>query len=313
MPAISTDQLTIRFGNFTAVDRVSLAVEAGEIFGFLGPNGSGKTTLIKALCGLLRPASGTGTVLGFDCVKQASKIRQLVGYMSQNFSLYGDLTARENLEFYAGVYGLRGDYQQQRIRDVIELTHLDSYLDRRAAKLSGGWKQRLALACAFIHEPKLMFLDEPTAGIDPVARRDLWDLLFHLSGRGVTFFVTTHYMDEAERCGRVGYVYLSQLVALGTPAELKQSPGITPPGMRRMEFSTERVSAALAFLNRQPYVQSATIFGQNIHLLISEAVSSEQLKRELAAGGFDVSEMRPMAPSLEDVFVALTRTVSAKS
>lgn len=313
MPAISTDQLTIRFGSFTAVDRVSLAVEAGEIFGFLGPNGSGKTTLIRALCGLLKPASGTGTVLGFDCVKQASKIRQLVGYMSQNFSLYGDLTARENLEFYAGVYGLRGDYQQQRIRDVIELTHLDSYLDRRAAKLSGGWKQRLALACAFIHEPKLMFLDEPTAGIDPVARRDLWDLLFHLSGRGITFFVTTHYMDEAERCGRVGYIYLSHLVALGTPAELKQSPGITPPGMRRIELSTERVSAALAFLNGQAYVQSATIFGQNIHLLMSEAVSPEELKRDLGGAGFDVLEMRPMAPSLEDVFVALTRSVGARN
>lgn len=311
MPAISTDQLTIRFGNFTAIDRVTLSVEEGEIFGFLGPNGSGKTTLIKALCGLIRPASGSGTVLGYDCVKQASNIRQLVGYMSQNFSLYGDLTARENLEFYAGVYGLRGDYYDQRIDDVVELTHLGAYLDRRAARLSGGWKQRLALACAFIHEPKLMFLDEPTAGIDPVARRDLWDLLFHLSGRGMTFFVTTHYMDEAERCNRVGYVYLSHLVALGTPDDLKLAPEVSPEGTRRLEVSTKKVLAALAFLNKRPYVRSATIFGQSVHLLMEDVVSVEQLARDLAQAGFEVSEIRPMPPSLEDVFVELTRSESA--
>lgn len=311
MPAISTDQLTIRFGNFTAIDRVTLSVEEGEIFGFLGPNGSGKTTLIKALCGLVKPASGSGTVLGYDCVKESSKIRQLVGYMSQNFSLYGDLTVKENLEFYAGVYGLRGDYYDQRIRDVVELTHLDAYLDRRAARLSGGWKQRLALACAFIHEPKLMFLDEPTAGIDPVARRDLWDLLFHLSGRGMTFFVTTHYMDEAERCNRVGYVYLSRLVALGTPDELKLAPEVSPAGTTRLEVSTKKVLAALAFLNRRPYVQSATIFGQSIHLLMDDDVSIEQVSKELIEAGFVVSEIRPMPPSLEDVFVELTRAEDA--
>ncbi len=312
MPAISTDQLTIRYGSFTAIDRVSLSVEPGEIFGFLGPNGSGKTTLIKALCGLITPASGKGTVLGFDCVKEASKIRQLVGYMSQNFSLYGDLTAKENLEFYAGVYGLRGEYQRQRIRDVIDLTQLEPYLDRRAAKLSGGWKQRLALACAFIHEPKLMFLDEPTAGIDPVARRHLWDLLFRLSGKGITFFVTTHYMDEAERCGRVGYVYDAQLVALGTPEELKLTPEVSPVGTRRIEVSTQRTSSALAFLNRRPYVRSATIFGQNIHLLMDESVSLEEVHLELEREGFAAAEMRPIAPSLEDVFVALTNTISAR-
>jgi len=309
MPAIETNQLTIRFGNFTAVDHVSLTVNEGEIYGFLGPNGSGKTTIIKTLCGLLTPAAGQGQVLGFDCVKEADEIRQRVGYMSQNFSLYADLTVKENIEFYAGVYGLRGDYLRQRKQGVIELTHLEPYLDRRAGRLSGGWKQRLALACAFIHEPRLMFLDEPTAGIDPVARRDLWDLLFQLSGQGVTFFVTTHYMDEAERCGRVGYIYLSKLIANGTPDELKRIPEVTPRGTRRIEVYTGHTAAALATLKGKPYVRGATIFGQSIHLLMDEAVSIDQVKADLERDGFTGAEIRPILPSLEDVFVTLTNAL----
>jgi drug efflux transport system ATP-binding protein len=307
--AITTQDLTVRFGNFTAVDRVSVSVEEGEIFGFLGPNGSGKTTLIKALCGLLTPAEGRGSVLGFDCVTEADQIRQRVGYMSQKFSLYEDLTVMENIEFYAGVYGLRGDYLRRRKEEAIALTRLEPYLGRRAGKLSGGWKQRLALACAFIHEPRMMFLDEPTAGIDPVARRDLWDLLFQLSGQGVTFFVTTHYMDEAERCGRVGYIYLSKLIACGAPDELKEIPEVTPPGARRIEIDARHTSNALAAIKRKPYVRSATIFGQSIHLLMDESVTLDQVKSDLSSDGFTDVELRTIAPSLEDVFVTLTNTL----
>lgn len=309
MKAILTNDLTVRFGNFIAVDRVSISVEQGEIYGFLGPNGSGKTTLIKALCGLLLPSEGSGAVLGYDCVKQADDIRQHVGYMSQKFSLYEDLTVIENIEFYAGVYGLSGAYLRQRKEGAIAMTHLEPYLDRRAGKLSGGWKQRLALACAFIHEPKLMFLDEPTAGIDPVARRDLWDLLFQLSGQGVTFFVTTHYMDEAERCGRVGYIYLSKLIANGTPDELKEIPAVSPAGTRRIEINTDHTSAALAAIKQRPYVRNATIFGQSIHLLMNEQTSLEQVREDLAKDGFPGADLLPIKPSLEDVFVTLTNSL----
>jgi ABC-2 type transport system ATP-binding protein len=310
MSAITTEDITIRFGTFTAVDHVNLSVESGEIFGFLGPNGSGKTTLIKALCGLLTPAEGKGTVLGYDCVTQSEEIRRRVGYMSQKFSLYEDLTVMENIEFYAGVYGLSGEYLRRRKNDVIELTRLEPYLDRRAGKLSGGWKQRLALACAFIHEPHLLFLDEPTAGIDPVARRDLWDLLFELSGQGVTFFVTTHYMDEAERCGRVGYIYMSKLIAYGTPDDLKEIPQVSPPGTKRIEIDTKHTSSALAVVKRLPYVFSSTIFGQAIHLLMDENTSLDQIRADLAREGYTEIELRPITPSLEDVFVTLTNSLN---
>jgi len=310
-PVITAENLTIRFGDFTAVDNVSFAVSRGEVFGFLGPNGSGKTTIIKALCGLLKVSSGSGSILGMDIRKESTAIKQHVGYMSQKFGLYEDLTVVENMDFYGGVYGLDDATLERRKREVVELTSLAPYLERRSGRLSGGWKQRLALACAIIHSPEVVFLDEPTAGIDPVARRALWDLLFQLSGEGVTFFVTTHYMDEAERCGRVGYIYLSKLIAIGSVDELKALPAANPPGTERMELECPNASAALAIVRKLPYVREATIFGRAIHVLIDKQVGGDQLGRDLTSCGCADSSIRPVAPSLEDVFVTLTQQEAA--
>jgi ABC-type multidrug transport system ATPase subunit len=304
--AISADQLVRRFGHFTAVNGVSFRVEKGEIFGFLGPNGSGKTTVIKMLTGLLPLSSGSAWVEGLDVRVDSEGVRERIGYMSQNFSLYFDLTVAENLQFYGRIYGLQPARLRQRIDDIVQLNGLAPYMNRLAAQLSGGWKQRLALGCAMLHEPKLLFLDEPTAGIDPVARRQLWDLLFELSGHGITFFVTTHYMDEAERCSHVAYIYYGKLIADGTPEALKQLPDVQPEGTQRIEVMTPEVTRALRFARKIPGIRSATIFGESIHALVEDHFDVDDLRARLQKESIRVGEIRPLTPSLEDVFVELT-------
>jgi ABC transporter DrrB family efflux protein len=303
-PVIDVRQMTRSFGKLTAVSDVSFRVERGAIFGLLGPNGSGKSTIIRMLCGVLSPTSGSATVLGYDVQRESEAIKRRIGYMSQKFSLYGDLSVRENIEFYGRIYGLSAARLAERSRAVQELTGIGDRLDQLASTLSGGWKQRLA--CALIHEPDVLFLDEPTAGIDPVARRDLWDLLFELSGRGVTLFVTTHYMDEAERCTDVGYIYLSKLIVCGKPSGLKLLPEVTPPGTRRMELETESPTEVLTRLRHVDGVVDATLFGQTIHVLAATSLSEAEMLGAIGLSPENVG-LRPIEPTLEDVFVTLTR------
>lgn len=303
---ISCEALTKRFGHFTAVDHVSFAVAKGSIFGFLGPNGSGKSTVIRMLCGLLEPSEGQARIAGFDVATQTEEIKHLIGYMSQKFSLYDELTVHENLNFYGRLYGLKGAALKQRYDELIALTHLEPYLNRRAALLSGGWRQRLAMACSLVHKPSVLFLDEPTAGIDPVARRELWDLLFEFSSQGMTLFVTTHYMDEAERCSHVGYIHMSKLVVCGEPDDLKQLPLVNPPGTKRIDVTCDHVTTGLQVVRRLPGVRTATVFGQSMHLLVDQDMQDAFILAELAKNKIPHADIRPIAPSLEDVFVALT-------
>jgi ABC-2 type transport system ATP-binding protein len=310
--SIYAKNLVRRFGDFVAVDGVSFRVEKGEIFGFLGPNGSGKTTVIKMLTGLLPLSEGSAWVEGLDVRTDAEAVRERIGYMSQKFSLYDDLTVTENLQFYGRIYGLPPARMKRRIDEIVQLNGLGPYMNRLAARLSGGWKQRLALGCAMLHEPKLLFLDEPTAGIDPVARRELWDLLFELSGHGITFFVTTHYMDEAERCSHVAYIYYGKLIADGTPAELKKIPDVQPAGTKRIEINTPEVTRALRVVRKIPGIRSATIFGESIHALVEDRYDLSDLRAQLLKNDTTVNDIRPLTPSLEDVFVELTYQYQAQ-
>ncbi len=306
-PAIQLHGLTRRFGRFTAVDHVSFDIARGSIFGFLGPNGSGKSTVIRMLCGLLAPSEGTAVLDGIDVGRNPEAVKRRIGYMSQRFSLYEDLTVHENIIFFGRIYGLTGARLKSRRDEVVDLVGIQPYADRLAGRLSGGWKQRLAVACALLHEPQILFLDEPTAGIDPVARRELWDLLFRLSSRGATLFVTTHYMDEAERCTDVGYIYLSKLIMCGRPAELKRLPEVTPPGHRRWVVECEESRRALETLRGRDGIVDATLFGQSIHALVRADMCEDEIHRELNDAGLGCWEVREIDPTLEDVFVMLTR------
>ena len=302
-PAVSVRDLTRRFGDFTAVDRVTFDVEAGRIFGFLGPNGAGKTTTIRMLIGLLVPTSGEGHVDGLDIRTESEAIKLRIGYMSQLFSLYGDLTVDENIRFFAGLYGVTGERLARRRVAVLALAGLAAEHDRLTADLPLGFKQRLALGCAVIHEPPLLFLDEPTSGVDPVSRRAFWDLIYGLADRGTTVFVSTHYMEEAEYCHRLALMNRGRVIALDTPAGLRAL--MTEP---LLEITTDHGPAVAQLLQGAPGVIEAALFGRDVHVMVDDAAAAARdLPARLAAQGHVVRGVQPVRPSLEDVFVALVR------
>lgn len=300
--AVEVEDLVKSFGSFVAVDRIGFQVEKGEIFGFLGPNGAGKSTTIRMLCGLLLPTSGRGTVAGFDVLKEPEKIKQVIGYMSQKFSLYEDLTVLENLHFFGGIYGLSGSLQKEREEKALVMTSLKELRDQTTRTLAVGWKQRLALGCAILHEPSILFLDEPTSGVDPISRRNFWNLIRQMGEMGVTAFVTTHYMDEAENCDRLALIYRGKIIALGTPSELKSktlSQGV-------MEVECDPLITALDTLKKEPWVLESAIFGDGLHVIGKEGVDSEQAVKTLfEKHGILLKRTGWIRPSLEDVFVSL--------
>jgi len=304
MSGIVADKLTRRFGPLLAVSDLDLTVAAAEIFGFLGPNGAGKTTVVRMLCGLLAPTSGRATVAGFDVVRQQRSLKQHIGYMSQRFGLYNDLTVRENVDFFGGVYLSDHREAKQRAAEVLEEMGLAGRAGQLAGTLSGGWKQRLALATAIVHRPGIVFLDEPTAGVDPVSRREIWELIYSLQGRGITLFVTTHYMEEAERCNRIGFIHSGRLVALGTPSDLKAT---------RMQADVVSLAGPDLYgiyqaLKGSDLVSDVNIYGNDVHAVVRDADEAigairERLKHE----NLEVTRAAPIAPSIEDVFVKLTK------
>lgn len=306
--AVSVRDLEKRFGAFVAVRRLSFDVPRGEIFGFLGPNGAGKSTTIRMLCGILSPSGGRGTVDGLDLSTQPERIKARIGYMSQKFSLYQDLTVEENIDFYSGVYRIPASQRSARKKWVLEMAGLAEHRRRLAGVLSGGWKQRLALGCAIVHRPTIVFLDEPTSGVDPISRRRFWDLIYQLAGEGITVFVTTHYLDEAEYCDRLGLIYRGELIALGTPEALKTS--LMPQSV--VELVCDRPEDALLAVERFAGVQEASLFGRSIHLVVDQPDSLQAaLEASLAEEGFRVERLERITPSLEDVFVSLIRARDA--
>jgi ABC-2 type transport system ATP-binding protein len=300
--AVSVQGLERRFGNFVAVNRISLEVASGEVFGFLGPNGAGKSTTIRMLCGLLAPTAGTGKVAGFDVATEPERIKEQIGYMSQRFSLYEDLTVEENIDFYSGIYRVPRAAKTGRKDWVLALAGLTDHRRARTGSLSGGWKQRLALGCAILHEPPIVFLDEPTSGVDPISRRRFWDLIYELAGRGVTVFVTTHYMDEAEYCDRLALIYHGEIIAEGSPAELKHRH----MDEEVLEIACDRPQDALEVVAGCDTIRDVALFGRGLHAVTPRAdQAGPQIKTRLLAQGFRVDRVDRIVPSLEDVFVSL--------
>jgi ABC-2 type transport system ATP-binding protein len=300
--AIYTENLTKTFHKFVAVDKINLQIKPGEIYGFLGPNGAGKSTTIRMLCGIILPTSGIGQVLGFDIKKEVEKIRLRIGYMSQRFSLYEDLTVFENLSFYAGIYQIPEQTTSYRIKLMLDMAGLSDRENEITGNLSGGWKQRLGLACAIIHEPELLFLDEPTSGVDPISRRNFWDLIYSLSEKGVTIMVTTHYMDEAEHCDRLGFIFGGKLIAEGSPSDLKQQK----MHGELVELDAQPMMKAMEILRQVKEITDVTFYGSLIHFVADNA---EQVKpriySSLEQGKVNLSRYTPIQPSLEDIFVSL--------
>lgn len=299
--AVRVRDLRRTFGDFTAVDGINLEVKKGEVFGFLGPNGAGKSTTIRMLCGLLMPTGGTGTVGGYDIIKKPEEIKQIIGYMSQKFSLYNDLTVEENIDFFGGVYGVSRSKRDERKRWVLAMAGLEGERKMLTGHLATGYKQRLALGCAILHNPPIIFLDEPTSGVDPLSRRNFWNLIGDMSHQGTTVFVTTHYMDEADYCDRLALIYRGKIIAQGTPTQLRET------FMTRdvLEVQVNRVVEAMERLSE--IGSEAAIFGSKLHVLVERGDDRtlDIIKESLESAGIEVSTIERIAPSLEDVFVTL--------
>jgi ABC-2 type transport system ATP-binding protein len=305
---IETKSLSRRFGNLVAVRDVSLRVERGEIFGVLGPNGAGKSTTIRMLCGILDPSSGSGTVVGFDIATQAERIKERIGYMTQRFSLYEDLRVAENLQFYAGIYGVPRARRGARVQAVLERSGLVARQKQIAGTLSGGWKQRVALASATIHEPPLLFLDEPTAGVDPVSRREFWEQIHRLASEGTTVLLTTHYMDEAERCHRLAFIFGGQLLDVGTPEQI-----VARRSLRALELTTDQPREAAELLRRQQQVDEVAHYGHTLRLTTRGDVEPEPFARQLLAqAGISVVSAAASRVNVEDAFVSMVREDEAQ-
>ncbi len=308
--AVEMHELVKRFGDFVAVDHVTMNVKRGEIFGFLGPNGAGKSTTIRMLCGLLAPTSGSATVGGLDVATQSETIKERIGYMSQKFSLYDDLTVEENIDFFSGIYSVPRAKRAERKEYVLKMAGIEERRSSLTRLLSGGWKQRLALGCAILHEPPILFLDEPTSGVDPIARRTFWDLIYQLSAAGHTVFVSTHYMDEAEYCHRLALMYRGKVIALGTPEELRQSLGKD----HLLGIESSDLLGSMNLLKRLPGVSDVAVFGGGLHVTVEDAARAlPQIRPALEQAGIQVSKLEAIQPSLEDVFVAMIEREERKA